>query len=191
MRKLVLGVVIASAALVLGVWGSFYLWKQSLAEKLVDESVVVMTDAGKVEYALQGQGPMVAVLHGTPGGYDQVFASSGSVPDEMSLLAISRPGYLRTPIESGRTPQAQADLLAALLDNLNEKKITVVGVSGGGPAALQFALRHPDRTQALILLSARTKAHPLSDDEDARRSTLSVELLCLPRRFRRKSSRDL
>jgi pimeloyl-ACP methyl ester carboxylesterase len=49
---------------------------------------------------------------------------------------------------------AQADVFADLLDTLNISKVVIMGVSIGGPAALQFALRHPDRCSALIMASA-------------------------------------
>lgn len=47
--------------------------------------------------------------------------------------------------------------MAALLDVLNVERVAVVGVSDGGPAAPQFALRHPERCTALILWSAVTQ----------------------------------
>jgi pimeloyl-ACP methyl ester carboxylesterase len=68
-------------------------------------------------------------------------------------LALSRPGYLGTPLRSGQTPQAQADLCAALLDELGIAHAAVMAVSGGGPCAIHFALRHPDRCRALVLVS--------------------------------------
>ena len=66
-----------------------------------------------------------------------------------SLLAWSQPGCLGTPIESGQTLDAQADLMAALLDALHIDKVGIFGVSGSGPATLLFALRHPDRVLAM------------------------------------------
>jgi pimeloyl-ACP methyl ester carboxylesterase len=66
-------------------------------------------------------------------------------------IAVSRPGYRRTPLSSGATFEAQADLFAALLDELGIDRAFVLAASGGGYAGLQFALRHPDRTMGLIL----------------------------------------
>lgn len=66
---------------------------------------------------------------------------------------MSRPGYLGTPLASGKTPEQQADLCAGLLDALNIRTATVMVVSGGGPCALHFALRHRDRCRGLVLVS--------------------------------------
>jgi len=67
-------------------------------------------------------------------------------------VAPSRFGYLRTPQRSDATPQAQADAHACLLDALKIPRAAVVGVSAGAPSSLQFALRHPRRCSALVLL---------------------------------------
>ena len=50
------------------------------------------------------------------------------------------------------SPEAQADAHACLLDALGIPNAAVVGVSAGGPSAMQFAIRHPQRTAALVLL---------------------------------------
>jgi len=47
--------------------------------------------------------------------------------------------------------------MANLLDVLRMDKVCLMGTSGGGPTALQFALRHPDRVWALVLQSAVTQ----------------------------------
>ena len=41
---------------------------------------------------------------------------------------------------------------AALLDELKIDRVIVEGASGGAPSAVQFALCHPQRTKALILI---------------------------------------
>ncbi|MEA5410011.1 alpha/beta hydrolase [Haloarculaceae archaeon H-GB2-1] len=73
----------------------------------------------------------------------------------------SRPGYLRTPLVGDGSPGEQATLYAALLDELDVESALVVGVSGGGPAALQFAADYPDRVSGVVLASAVVTA---SDD---------------------------
>ena len=144
-------VLVAAAALV----GTYVVARASLLDSLHARSTVVDTSAGPIEYRLTGtQGPVLLFLHGTPGGYDQAPASQpGS-----RLLAVSRPGYLRTPLSVGDTPAAQADAIVALLDVLDIDAVVVMGASGGGPAAYAFAHRHPERTVALIAIEAVSHA---------------------------------
>lgn len=107
-----------------------------------------------VEYAEYGTGPAVIALHEAMGGYDQSLLLARTIgPAAHRYIGISRPGYLGTPIQSGRTPEQQADLCARLMDSLQIPDAVVMAVSGGGPCALRFALRHRDRCRALVLVS--------------------------------------
>ena len=55
------------------------------------------------------------------------------------------------------SPAAQADAYAALLDHL-DIKAPIIGMSAGGPSAIQFALRYPDRCSGLVLIAGVSKA---------------------------------
>lgn len=130
----------------------FGFWRSGIERGLLANSSVVATPRGPVEYAEIGGGPAVLVVHGTPGGYDlwlNTLEATHAADDGFRYILPSRPGYLRTPLGDGATPAEQADVLAGLLDVLHIGKAAVIGVSGGGPAALEFALRHPDRCTAL------------------------------------------
>ena len=79
------------------------------------------------------------------------------------LIDISPPpgsGISAPPALLIRHPEAQADLYAALLDLLKIDSVVVIGLSGGGASALQFALRHPERCRGLILISAISRQVP-------------------------------
>src|SRR5687768_12594089 len=67
-------------------------------------------------------------------------------------ISMSRFGYLRTPLPADASPAAQADAHACLLDALGIERAAIVGVSAGAPSSMQFALRHAQRTSALVLL---------------------------------------
>ncbi len=122
-----------------------------------------MLAPGPVQYATYGQGPVLLSLHGAMGGFDQglVLARVTGADAGMRVVAPSRPGYRGTPLSSGATPEAQADLYAALLDRLQVDRTTVIAVSGGGASALAFALRHPRRCRALILVSTCAVRNPM------------------------------
>jgi len=112
--------------------------------------------AGPVEYRLDERGPdTVLMLHGghmragLPMG-EEVFADVG-----YSVLAVSRPGYGRTPLTTGTSPDGFADVLADLCAKLDIAALAgVVGQSAGGPTAVALAAHHPDLVQRLILQSA-------------------------------------
>ncbi len=136
-------------------------WIHDRTRQLQDGSKLIETPKGRVEYALSGAaGPVILFVHGQPGGYDQgAVLADVAAEHGFRFLSPSRPGYLRTPLDLGRSPEQQADALAALLGALRISRVAVVSLSGGGPAALQFALRHPARCWALVAISAVSCPH--------------------------------
>lgn len=120
-----------------------------------DGSRIAATACGQIEYRVVGEGPAVLLVHGAGGGFDQV----ASFADELAArgfqaVTMSRFGYLRTPLPVNASAAAQADAHAALLDALGIARAAIIGISAGGPSAMQFALRHAARCEALVLLVA-------------------------------------
>ena len=120
------------------------------------EPCTVLTEKGMIEFDLSGtKGPMILSIHGGIGGADQARLMTNWLDSSAyQILSPSRPGYLGTPLSSGKTFEQQADLLAALLDHLSVAKVAVVCLSAGGPPAYQFAIRHPDRVWALVAIDS-------------------------------------
>ena len=156
-----LGILALAGFLCIGLIAYHFLrWRATLLRRLSESSVLVHTQCGMIEYADVGSGTPIVMLHGTPGGYDQVLNlvnATRFAESQVRAIIPSRPGYLRTPIESGKTPAHQAALYAALLNELAIERAFVLGVSGGGPSALEFAIQFPERCLGLILEEAVTQ----------------------------------
>lgn len=117
----------------------------------------VATSAGPTEVAFWGGGAQpVVISHGIFGGFDQgiTMAKGWLNPTDSLAIAPSRFGYLGTPMPADALPPDQADAFAALLDTLGYDRAAVIGTSAGGTAAIQFALRHPSRCSALVLVAS-------------------------------------
>ena len=116
-------------------------------------SQIIQTACGPIEYAEAGTGPPLLVVHGAGGGYDQGMDFGIDLAKRgFRVIAVSRFGYLRTPLPADGSAAAQADAHACLLDALNIKTAAIFGASAGAPSTMQFALRYPDRTRAMVLL---------------------------------------
>jgi pimeloyl-ACP methyl ester carboxylesterase len=118
---------------------------------LAETPRTVSTASGLVEYAERGRGEPILAVHGTLGGWDQgLVAAEFLRVNGFKIVAPSRPGYLGTPLSTGRTFAQQGDALAALLDVLQVDRIIVFALSGGGPAGYELAARHADRVSKLV-----------------------------------------
>ncbi|HEX7137883.1 MAG TPA: alpha/beta hydrolase [Vicinamibacterales bacterium] len=108
---------------------------------------------GRIEFAEAGDGPAVLVSHGAGGGFDQgLWLGATFLTEKYRVVAPSRFGYLGTQLPVDASPEAQADAYVSVLDALQLDTVPVVGVSAGAPAAMQMALRYPERCSALALI---------------------------------------
>ena len=73
---------------------------------------------GSIEYRLEGMGPTIMVLNGGNCSRDTRLSHERLTEHGFSALTPSRPGYDSTPSSVGKSAQAAADALAALLDTL-------------------------------------------------------------------------
>ena len=118
-------------------------------------SRVLHTGCGDIEFAATGPigAPTLLLVHGSGGGFDQgLMLGRILAPPGVRLIAPSRFGYLRSPFPADPSGERQADHLACLLDALGLPDAVVMGVSAGAVSALHFAVRHPRRTRALVLV---------------------------------------
>jgi pimeloyl-ACP methyl ester carboxylesterase len=104
-----------------------------------------------------GSGAAFVVLHGFPDNsqiYDDLIphlASAGRrtvAIDFLGFGASDKPDGARYSFEQ------QLGDLEAVVDALALSKIIPVGHDAGGPAAVNFALKHPERTAAVCLMNA-------------------------------------
>jgi len=149
-------VVALGAIVVVPVVGLFRRYRRDLdaarARIAAVERRVISTPWGAVEYAEQGHGDPLLVVHGI---FQTCVGGLLCVRDlfiNRRLIAPSRFGYLGSSMPPNATPAAQADAFAALLDALGIAQIDVIAVSAGATSALQLALRHPKRVKHLAVL---------------------------------------
>ncbi len=159
-NELLAACILISLTIFLWSFINFRRWKRELQVDLLENSRVIDTTVGQIEYTQAGEGPVVIAIHGAPGGYDQgYFALKYLVNDGYTILAVSRPGYLRTPLSSGISFEEQAEVVRALMDALEIQSAAIISSSAGGPVALNFAFRYPDRVWALGLICAVTQPY--------------------------------
>jgi pimeloyl-ACP methyl ester carboxylesterase len=157
-------VVALGAGVAVPAFGLFRRYRRDLnaarARLAAAERHVISTPWGAVEYAEQGEGDPVLVVHGI---FHTCVGGLFSVRDLFTnrrLIAPSRFGYLGSSVPRDATPAAQADAFAALLDAPGIAKIDVIALSAGATPALQLALRHPDKVKHLAVLVGNLPGSP-------------------------------
>ncbi|MFT5883572.1 MAG: 2-hydroxy-6-oxonona-2,4-dienedioate hydrolase [Arcticibacterium sp.] len=151
--------------MMIGLYITFYFGKKDVVKNLPQDSQIIRTDKGKVEYSSSGNGDRyMLMIHGSPGSV-HVSGGQSFLDHGFSVLGVSIPGYYQTPLPSGRTPKEEAALYKSLLDTLKIDAVYVNGISGGGPASIQFAIDYPDRCAGLILRAAVSEKIEESADD--------------------------
>lgn len=160
-RYLILGIIGSLSAAIGGwVYNNYQRGISTAYRKIATGSKLKLTNHGTMEYAVTGEGPPVMVIHGIGGGYDHGILVGNLIQDQFRIIAPSRFGYLRSMLPLGPSLTAQADVYAAILDELKLPGASILGISAGGLSAIQFALSYPRRCNSLVLLSAVTRKYP-------------------------------
>jgi 2-hydroxy-6-oxonona-2,4-dienedioate hydrolase len=168
--RMAVPLMLLTMALVVTVAASLIAWRfntdmQRAHAQAAQGSVLIDTRCGVIEYQEAGAGVPLLAVHGSGGGHDQGMAFAGALATQgIRVIAMSRFGYLRTPMPADASAAAQADAHVCLLDALAIPRAAVMGGSAGAPSALQMALRHPARVSALVLLVPLTYKPPTQAD---------------------------
>jgi len=136
------------------------------ATALADEdSKFIEVNGLDTHYKISGAGqPVFILLHGFGASLFSWREVIQPLSDIGTVIAYDRPafGLTERPLEwqgeSPYGPEAQADLVIGLMDELNIDQAILVGNSAGGTISMLAALQHPERVQALILVDAAVYA---------------------------------
>ena len=161
LKRFTLGSVALAAAIPAGLIYRQYQRDMSLAyQRISSGGKMIETACGPIQYTEFGEGAPMLIVHGAGGGYDQGEYFARLIGGSCHWVAPSRFGFLGSPVPDGANSALQADAYACLLDALGIDRVGVVGISMGGPSSLLFALRHPQRTTSLVLVSATSHSIP-------------------------------
>jgi len=106
-------------------------------------------------YQIHGSGRPLVLLHGGLGAIEMFGPVLPALSEGRKVIAVDLQGHGRTAdIDRPLSIEYMADDIAALLDHLEIERADVMGFSLGGGVALQVAVRHPDKVDRLVLVSA-------------------------------------
>ena len=110
---------------------------------------------GSVHYLDEGQGPIVLLLHGNPTWSYLYRNVIKELRDHCRLIALDYPGFgmSKAPSGYGFTPAEHSDMLADFIQRLELKNIVLVAQDWGGPIGLNYAVRHRENLQGIVMMN--------------------------------------
>ncbi|MBL9173831.1 MAG: alpha/beta hydrolase [Verrucomicrobiales bacterium] len=146
-------------------------WTALLAAVFIAQSVVRAVDPAeadlgtegyatsgdvRIHYVTQGTGPLLVLIHGFP---DYWYSWRNQIPAlarHFQVVAMDQRGFNLSGQPTG-VSQYSMDLLvgdvAAVIRHFGKARAGVVGHDWGGAVAWQFAMRHPEMTDRLVVLN--------------------------------------
>jgi len=121
----------------------------------VTEPRIVTLHGRPVTYAQAGSGPVLLLIHGMGGTFENWQAVIEPLARQHTVLAPDLPGHgASAPGAGDYSIGALAAGLRDLLIALGHERATLVGHSLGGGIAMQFAYQFPEMTERLVLVSS-------------------------------------
>jgi pimeloyl-ACP methyl ester carboxylesterase len=85
--------------------------------------------------------------------------------EHYTVVRYDRPGVgLSDRDVAPRTLEAETELLAALIDHLDAEAVSFFCVSCGGPPAIRYAARNPDRVRAIVFANSFARGSDLGSE---------------------------
>ena len=110
----------------------------------------------ELDYEVLGDGPELVWLHGLSGSLEESRPLCEALARDFRVLWYSSRGHGAStclPSRAGYDYDEFADDLQALLDHVGFTRPVVGGGSHGANTALRYAVRHPGRARALLLVA--------------------------------------
>jgi pimeloyl-ACP methyl ester carboxylesterase len=112
----------------------------------------------EIHYEVFGSGPAIVFAHGLGGNHLSWWQQVAHFAPSHTCVVFSHRGFPpSSPVPGKSAPDAYADDLHALIDELKLERVSLVGQSMGGWTCLEYALRQPKKVRALVMASTSGK----------------------------------
>ena len=107
-----------------------------------------------IYYEIMGEGPAIVFAHGLGGNQLSWWQQLAHFSARHTCVAFAHRGFTPSSAVPGvKAPDAYADDLAALIDELKLSDVRLVAQSMGGWTCMEYALRNPGTLRSLVMAS--------------------------------------
>ncbi|MBB6236919.1 pimeloyl-ACP methyl ester carboxylesterase [Pedobacter sp. AK013] len=111
---------------------------------------------GEIYYETYGKGSPLILLHGNSESISSFRNQIGPLSEHYQVIAMDTRGHGNS-INRNTTAYSYwlfADDLKAVMDSIHIQKASLLGWSDGGNTAIEFALKHPEKIDKMVLMGA-------------------------------------
>jgi len=107
-----------------------------------------------IYYEIMGEGPPIVFAHGLGGNQLSWWQQIAHFAPRHTCVAFAHRGFMpSSALPGAAAPDAFADDLAALIDELELRDVRLVAQSMGGWTCMEYALRNPGTLRSLVMAS--------------------------------------
>jgi esterase len=139
----------------------------------------------KLHFRTLGEGSPLIVLHGLLGSLDNWQPLARRFAAHFKVFAVDLRNHGQSPHSDDVSYEAMASDLEEFIRAHRLPHAHLLGHSMGGKVAMQFALRHPDRLEKLVVVDISPRAYP-----PRHRRTLTTLLALDLHQFQRREQLD-
>lgn len=127
-----------------------------------DKSGCMETPYAEIYYEIYGKGTPLLMLHGNAGSHQEFRSYTEQMRRNYQVILMDSRGHGRSLIKTRAARQEftasdMAEDVKRLLDYLHLRQGILLGFSDGANTALEFAVRYPDRTLAVVSVSGNAQ----------------------------------
>ncbi|MFA6801511.1 MAG: alpha/beta hydrolase, partial [Acholeplasmataceae bacterium] len=115
-----------------------------------------------IYYDVKGEGKPIVILNGIMMSTKSWEPFVKTISENNMLIRVDffDQGQSDKLVNSAYTQSIQVDVLNYLFKELKLEKVNIVGVSYGGEVAIQFAIKHPNKVDRLVLFNTTPNTSP-------------------------------
>jgi len=128
--------------------------KQAMTTPKPTKSGHVKANGVDYYYALYGKGEPLLLLHGGLGQIEMFGQNLATLAASRTVIGVDLQGHGRSSLgDRDIDPVAMGDDMAAILQQLGQKQVDVMGYSMGAAVGFRLAAQHPEVVRRLVLVS--------------------------------------
>lgn len=118
----------------------------------------------KLNYKTYGTGAPLIIMHGLFGSGDNWRTIARMMESQYQCIVVDMRNHGRSPHDPEMNFHVMTEDIVELMTDLGLEKGSLLGHSMGGKVAMQFALRHPEKVEKLIVVDIAPRHYPSHHD---------------------------